>query len=179
MLSVGLSDSMAAASSRSLNLCLSQFSPTSSTSCPLLCLDHLPHGLIPTLNAGCKATLEFTTFSPSLRTFSTAQIVSTVLFIISESPPRRPRTLISVLKQLSASYNPSVVVDSVSNVSVNYEHALRHAYWSFSREQKVREMWIKSMGIKAWRREMFLVALEAALLRRGWIERWAIQVTAK
>lgn len=174
-----LDDNRPTVNSSPLGLLLSPFALTSSTSCPLLCLDHLPYGIIPSINAGCKVTLEFTAFSPSLRTLSTAQIISAIPFIISERSPRRPRTLVSVLGQLNATYGSNLVVDSVSNVSADYEHTLRHVYGSFSREQKIRDMWVKSLGIKAWRRDMFLVALEAALLRRGWIERWAIQVTAK
>lgn len=179
----GLSDrlhrNMPIANSSPLDLFLSPFALTSSTSCPLLCLDCLPYGIVPTLNAGCKVTLEFTAFSPSLRILSTAHIISAIPFMISERPRRRPRPLISVLKQLSASYGPNMVIDSLSNVSVDYEHALRHVCKSFSGKQKIRETWVKILGIKAWRREMFLVALEAALVRRGWIERWAVQVTVK
>ena len=96
---------------------------------------------------------------------------------MSERPRRRPRPLVSVLKQLSASYGTKMVIDSLSNVSVEYEHALRRVYRSFSVGQKTRERRVKILGITAWRREMFLVALEAALVRRGWIERWAVQVT--
>jgi len=72
-----------------------------------------------------------------------------------------------------------MVIESLSNVSVDYEHALRRLYKSLSGEQKIREAWVKVLGIKAWRREMFLVALEAALVHRGWIERWAVQVTTE
>ncbi|KAH0830698.1 hypothetical protein J3R83DRAFT_2176 [Lanmaoa asiatica] len=179
----GLSDwlhnNMPTANSIPLGLSLSPFALASSALHPLLCLDCLPHGITPSLNAGCKVTLEFTAFSPSLRILSTAQIISAIPFIISEHPRRRPRSLVSVIKQLSASYGPNLVVDSLSNVSADYEHALRHVYKSLSGEQKIREMWAKILGIKAWRRDMFLVALEAALVRRGWIERWAVQVTAK
>lgn len=148
-------------------------------SSPLLCLDSLPHGTIPLLNAGCKVTLEFTAFSPSLRILSTAQIISAIPFIIPERSRRWPRSLVSVLKQLSASYGPNLVVDSLSNISADYERALGHMYNSSSKEQKIREMGVKNLGIRAWRRDMFLVALEAALVRRGWIERWAVQVTIK
>lgn len=162
-----------------LGLFLSPFALTSSISCPLLCLDYLPHPVIPSLNAGYKVILEFTAFSPSLRTLSTAYILSAIPFIISGPSPRRPRTLVSVLEVLSASYGPNLVVDSVSNVSADYEHALRRMYASFSRKQGIREMWVKNVGIKAWHRNMFLVALEAALVHRGWVERWAIQITTK
>jgi len=99
--------------------------------------------------------------------------------MISERPRRRPRPLVSILRQLSASHGPNMVIESLSNVSVDYEHALCRLYKSLSGEQKIREAWVKVLGIKAWRREMFLVALEAALVHRGWIERWAVQVTTE
>lgn len=174
-----LHGNMPAANSSPLRLSSSPFALTSSTSNPLLCLDSLPHGTIPSLNAGCKVTLEFTAFSPSLRILSTAQIISALPFVISGRSRRRPRSLVSVLEQLSASYGPNLVVDSFSNVSADYEHALRYAYKSSSGEQKIRKMGVKTLGIRAWRRDMFLVALEAALVRRGWVERWVVQVTAK
>ncbi|KAF8559708.1 hypothetical protein OG21DRAFT_1600347 [Imleria badia] len=178
---LGLSDwphrNISTANLTPLDLSPSSFALPSSTSCPLLCLDCLPHCTIPFLSAGSKVTLEFTTFSSSLRMLSTAQILSAIPFTISERSRRRPRSLVSVLKQLSASYGPNMVIDSLSNVSVGYEQALRHVYKSFSVEQKIRETWVKNVGIKAWRREMFLVALEAALVRLGWVERWAVQVT--
>lgn len=177
-LSSWLHGNMPADNSSPLDLS-SRFALTSSTSNPLLCLDSLPHGVIPTLNAGCKVTLEFTAFSPSLRILSAAQIISAIPFFISERSRRRPRPLVSVLKQLSASYGPNLVVDMLSNVSADYEHTLRHVYKSFSGEQKIREMGVRNLGIQAWRQDVFLVALEAALVRRGWIERWAVQVTAK
>lgn len=160
-----------------LPLILSALNP--STSCSSFCLDHFPSSITPSLNTGCKVTLEFTAFSPSLRALSPARIISAVPFILSERFPRKPRTLVSVLKQLSASCGPNVVVDSVSNISVDHEHTLRHVYGSFSGEQKIRDTWVEGLGVKEWRRDMFLVALEAALLRLGWIERWAVQVTAK
>lgn len=165
------------ANSTPLTLSPHPFAFPSSTSRPFLCLDCLPHGAIPILSAGSKVTLEVTALSPSLRILSTAQILSAIPFMMSERPRRRPRPLVSVLKQLSASYGTKMVIDSLSNVSVEYEHALRRVYRSFSVGQKTRERRVKILGITAWRREMFLVALEAALVRRGWIERWAVQVT--
>ena len=99
--------------------------------------------------------------------------------MISDRPRRWPRSLVSVLKHLGASFGPNMIIDSLSNVSVDYERTLCHIYKSFSEEQEIRETWVRIQGVKAWRREMFLVALEAALVRQGWIERWAVQVIVK
>ncbi|KAF9227757.1 hypothetical protein BS17DRAFT_403635 [Gyrodon lividus] len=158
------------------------FASLSSTSGPHICLDCLPRGIIPSLNSGSgsKVTLEFTSFSTSLRTLSTAQIISSLPFILSQGLPRRPQSLISVLEHLSVSYADSnLVVDSFVNVSAEYERALGRVYNLISGDQKTRMMWVKTSGTKAWRRDLFLVALEAALVRRGWIERWAVEVFVK
>jgi hypothetical protein len=166
-------------SSLPLSLFLSPLASTPRTSGSHICLDCLPPGIIPSLNSGSKATLEFTSFSTCLRTLSTAQIISTLPFILSQGLPRRPQSLSSVLEHLAVSYDSDLVIDSFVNVSADYEHELGRVYNLISGEQRTRTMWVEAFGIRAWRRDLFLVALEAALVRRGWIERWAIEVSVK
>ncbi|KAF8844825.1 hypothetical protein BDN67DRAFT_962265 [Paxillus ammoniavirescens] len=167
------------ASSLRLSLFLSPLASTPPTSGAHICLDCLPPGIIPSLNPGSKAILEFTSFSTCLRTLSTAQIISTLPFILSQALPRRPQSLSSVLEHLAVSHDSDLVIDSFVNVSADYGHELGRVYNSISGEQRTRTMWVEAFGIRAWRRDLFLVALEAALVRRGWIERWAIEVSVK
>ncbi|KAF9246392.1 hypothetical protein BU15DRAFT_58455 [Melanogaster broomeanus] len=167
-------------SSLPLGLFLSPFASISPTSGPRICLDCLPPGVIPSLISGSKVTLEFTSFSPYLRTLSTAQILSAVPFMFSEGLPRRPQSLLTVLERLTFSHDDSnLAVTSVLNVSADYERALTRLYDLISGEQETRNMWVKTRGIRSWRQDLFLMALEVALVRRGWIERWAVEVSVK
>ncbi|KIK81562.1 hypothetical protein PAXRUDRAFT_155829 [Paxillus rubicundulus Ve08.2h10] len=166
-------------SSLDLSLFLSPFASTSPTSGAHICLDFLPSGILPSLDSGSKVTLEFTSFSTCLRTLSTAQIISALPFILSQGLPRRPQSLSSVLGHLAVSYDSKLAVDSFVNVSADYGHELERAYNLIAGEQRTRTMWVEAFGIRAWRRDLFLVALEAALIRRGWIERWAIEVSVR
>ncbi|KIJ69125.1 hypothetical protein HYDPIDRAFT_185014 [Hydnomerulius pinastri MD-312] len=166
-----------AAPSWASTLLLHPFATTSPTN-PLIDLDHLPSGNLPLLSLGSHVTLEFTSLSPRNRTLCKSHVISTLPFLLSQSGglPRRPRSLLSVLESLSRS---NAEVDTVTRVSVDYEHALRCVHHLISAEREARGVWVEAFGVRVWRRDMFLLALEAALVQRGWIERWAVEVSAK
>ncbi|KAH7889593.1 hypothetical protein F5I97DRAFT_555760 [Phlebopus sp. FC_14] len=146
---------------------------TTCSSEPLITLDY---GLgISLPRAGSVVRVEFTSFSPHLRTLSAAQIIATLPFTLSHGPHRCPRSLSSVLELLVASGN--VTVHSVTNVSADYERALADVYEKISWDPQMRKEWANAFGLKKWRLDRFLIALEAALVRRRWIERWAVHVS--
>jgi len=144
-------------------------------------LDYQPFSNITEMKSGTRLTLEFTSISPVVQRYSTAHVIATLPFVLSSQHPlgslRLPRNLTQVLGTLADKGRGSLTVHSATNLSTLYSQELLKMYRRISEDVDFRKMLVDTFGVQRWRHQRFYLAFEAALVRQGLIEKWAIQVS--
>lgn len=73
----------------------------------------------------------------------------------------------------------NIVVRSATNMSMLYHQELLRLYERISENGEFRKMLINAFGIRKWRQQRVRLAFEAVLVRRGLIEKWAIEASVE
>ncbi|KAI6045568.1 hypothetical protein EDC04DRAFT_2598546 [Pisolithus marmoratus] len=141
-----------------------------------------PFSSVRNIKPGGRLTLEFTSLSMGIRPCSATHILALLPFILcsrdSCGPPRRPRQLSRVLDMLSQpTKQGDITVHSATNMSILYQQELLRLFEHISENGEFHKMLINAFGIRRWRQQRFSLALEAVLVRRGLIEKWAIEAS--
>lgn len=150
-------------------------------------LDCQPFSSIRNIKPGARLTLEFTSLPMAIRPCSANHVLALLPFILctrdSCGPPRRPRQLSRVLDMLGtlahATRQGNIVVRSATNMSMLYHQELLRLYERISENGEFRKMLINAFGIRKWRQQRVRLAFEAVLVRRGLIEKWAIEASVE
>ncbi|KAI6127743.1 hypothetical protein EV401DRAFT_1933006 [Pisolithus croceorrhizus] len=150
-------------------------------------LDCQPLSSIKSVEPGARLTLEFSSLSMGIRPCSVTHVLALLPFILcsrdSCGPLRRPRQLSRVLDMLGAlsqaTKQGNIVVRSATNMSMLYHQELLRLHERISEKGEFRKMLINAFGIRRWRQQRFCLALEAVLVRRGLIEKWAIEASVE
>lgn len=133
------------------------------------------------MKPGTQLTLEFTSISPTVSGYSTTRVFATLPFVLSSQisfgPPRLPRNLPHILGLLTDKSLGDLTVHSVTNLSTLYHQELLKICRRISEDADFRKMLVNTFGVERWRRQKFHLALEAALVHQGLIEKWAVEVS--
>ncbi|KAI6036458.1 hypothetical protein BKA83DRAFT_4163081 [Pisolithus microcarpus] len=150
-------------------------------------LDCQPLSSIRNVKPGGRLTLEFSSLSMGIRPCSVTHVLALLPFILysrdSCGPLRHPRQLSRVLDMLGAQAQATrqgnIVVRSATNMSMLYHQELLRLHERISENGEFRKMLVNAFGIRRWRQQRFCLALEAVLVRRGLIEKWAIEASVE
>ncbi|KAI6109677.1 hypothetical protein F5141DRAFT_1215166 [Pisolithus sp. B1] len=169
------------------NIKVRDYSPTRRPSGDHINLDCQPLSSIRNVEPGARLTLEFSSLSMGIRPRSVTHVLALLPFILcsrdSCGPLRRPRQLSRVLDMLGAlsqaTGQGNIVVRSATNMSMLYHQELLRLHERISENGEFRKMLVNAFGIRRWRQQRFCLALEAVLVRRGLIEKWAIEASVE
>lgn len=150
-------------------------------------LDCQPLSSIRNVKPGGRLTLEFSSLSMGIRLCSVTHVLALLPFILysrdSCGPLRHPRQLSRVLDMLGAQAQAArqgnIVVRSATNMSMLYHQELLRLHERISENGEFRKMLVNAFGIRRWRQQRFCLALEAVLVHRGLIEKWAIEASVE
>jgi len=142
---------------------------------PIINLDNKPLSHLATIQLprGSRVTLEFTSLSSSISVLSTAHTLCMMPFLTRHLPYR----LSDVFATVSNTRNFKLT--SLSNASETYANSLVAASTKLTDDPVVRKQYVDEMGIKAWRERRLMIAFEAALVRKGWLEHWEVVLVAR
>ncbi|KAG0695197.1 hypothetical protein DFH29DRAFT_1083457 [Suillus ampliporus] len=133
-------------------------------------LTHLATIQIP---QGSHTTLEFTSLSNHISFLSTKHILCMIPFLAR----RIPRRLSDVLATVNDARN--FKLSSLTNTSAAYADTLAVVSTTLAYNPVTRKQCVDELGTKGWRRRRLVLEFEAALLRRGWLERWNVVLEAR
>ncbi|OJA13882.1 hypothetical protein AZE42_05403 [Rhizopogon vesiculosus] len=138
-------------------------------------LDNKPLSHLATIQLprGCRATLEFTSLSSSISVLSTTHTLCMMPFLTRRLPYR----LSDVFAAVSNTRNFKLT--SLSNTSETYANSLAAASTKLTDDPVVRKQYVDEVGIKGWRERRLMIAFEAALVRKGWLEHWEAILVAR
>lgn len=64
------------------------------------------------------------------------------------------------------------------NSSATYSDALAVASSTLTDDPVAIKQYVEELGMKGWRERKLMLDLEAALVRRGWLEHWNMELEA-
>ncbi|KAG2065798.1 hypothetical protein BDR04DRAFT_1107864 [Suillus decipiens] len=120
------------------------------------------------LPKGSRTTLESTCFSNHISFLSTKYVLCLIPFLAHRLPYR--------LSDIFATINdtPHFKLSMLTNTSEAYADTLTAISTKLTYDPVARQQCIDELGIKEWRKRRLMLEFEAALVRRGWLERWDV-----
>ncbi|KAG2366069.1 hypothetical protein BDR07DRAFT_1458804 [Suillus spraguei] len=117
---------------------------------------------------GSRTTLESTCFSNHISFLSTTH----VLCLIPFSAHRLPHRLSDVLAMINGTSH--FKLSMLTNTSATYADTLAAMSTKLTYDPAARQQCVDELGIEEWRKRRLMLEFEAALVRRGWLERWDV-----
>ncbi|KAG2119435.1 hypothetical protein DEU56DRAFT_760952 [Suillus clintonianus] len=149
---------------------LAKVPPPSVDHWPTINLDGHPlsHLLSIRLPQGSHTTLEFTSLSSHISFLSTTYIVCMVPFLAR----RLPHQLSDILATVNGTRH--FKLSTLTNTSATYAETLAALSTTLTYDSVARKHCVDELGVKGWRKRKLMLEFEAALVRRGWLERWNV-----
>ncbi|KAG0694985.1 hypothetical protein DFH29DRAFT_957373, partial [Suillus ampliporus] len=122
---------------------------------------------------GSNMTLEFTSLSNHISFLSTKHILCMIPFLAR----RLPHHLSDVLATVNDTRN--LKLSSLTNTSAAYTDTLIVVSTTLAYNPVARKQCVDELGIKGRRKRRLMLEFEAALVRRGWLERWNVVLEAR
>ncbi|KAG1741968.1 hypothetical protein EDB19DRAFT_1634285 [Suillus lakei] len=122
---------------------------------------------------GSHTTLAFTSLSNQISLLSTTHILCTIPFLAHRLPHRLSDVLATVNN--TRHFNLS----TLTSTSTAYADILAKLSTKLTYDPVARQQCVDELGIKGWRTRRLMLEFEAALVRRGWLERWNVVLEAR
>lgn len=133
-------------------------------------LNNLPLTHLATIQLpkGSRTTLEFTSLSNHISFLSTTHVLCLIPFLANRLPHRFSDVLATV------NDSPRFKLSTLTNTSAAYTDMLAALSTKLTYDPVARQQCVDELGIKGWRKRRLMLEFEAALVRRGWLERWDV-----
>ncbi|KAG2100203.1 uncharacterized protein F5147DRAFT_839280 [Suillus discolor] len=125
------------------------------------------------LPQGSRTTLEFTSLSNHIPFLSTKHIFCVIPFLAH----RLPHRLSDVLATINDT--PQFKLSTLTNTSAVYADALAALSTKITYDPLARQQCVDALSVKGWRKRRLMLEFEAALVLRGWLERWNLVLEAR
>ncbi|KAG1855100.1 hypothetical protein C8R48DRAFT_675409 [Suillus tomentosus] len=125
------------------------------------------------LPQGSPTTLEFTSLSNHIPFLSTKHIFCVIPFLAH----RLPHRLSDVLATINDT--PQFKLSTLTNTSAVYADALAALSTKITYDPVARQQCVDALSVKEWRKRRLMLEFEAALVLRGWLERWNVVLEAR
>jgi hypothetical protein len=112
--------------------------------------------------------LEFTSLSNHISFLSTTHVLCLIPFLANRLPHRLSDVLATV------NNTPHFKLSTLTNTSAVYADTLATLSTKLMYDPAARQQCVDELGIKSWRKRRLMLEFEAALVRRGWLERWDV-----
>lgn len=120
------------------------------------------------LPKGSRVVLEFTSLSNHISFLSTTHILCLIPF----QTHRLPHLLSDVLAIINDT--PHFRLSTLTNTTAAYADTLAALSTKLTYDPVARKQSVDDLGIKEWRERRLMLEFEAALMRKGWLERWDV-----
>ncbi|KAG1792189.1 uncharacterized protein HD556DRAFT_1381389 [Suillus plorans] len=120
-----------------------------------------------------RTTLEFTSLSNHIPFLSTKHIFCVIPFLAH----RLPHRLSDVLATINDT--PQFKLSTLTNTSAVYADALAVLSTKITYDPVARQQCVDALSVKGWRKRRLMLEFEAALVLRGWLERWNVVLEAR
>ncbi|KAG2750628.1 hypothetical protein P692DRAFT_20831831 [Suillus brevipes Sb2] len=133
-------------------------------------LNNLPLTHLATIQLpkGSRTTLEFTSLSNHVSFLSTTYVLCLIPFLVNRLPHRFSDVLATV------NDTSRFKLSTLTNTSAAYTDMLAALSTKLTYDPAARQQCVDELGIKGWRKWRLMLEFEAALVRRGWLERWDV-----
>ncbi|KAG1724763.1 uncharacterized protein EDB91DRAFT_1170124 [Suillus paluster] len=142
---------------------------------PIINFDNYPLTHLATIQLpqGSQTTLEFTSLSSHISFLSMTHVLCTIPFLARRLPHR--------LSDILATINntPHFKLSTLTNTSTAYADSLVTSSATLTYHPVARKQCVEELGIEGWRKKRMMLEFEAALVRRGWLERWNVVLEAR
>jgi hypothetical protein len=120
------------------------------------------------LPKGSRIILEFTSLSNHISFLSTTHVLCLIPFLAHHLPHRLSDVLATV------NDTPHLKLSTITNTSAAYADTLAAISTKLTYDPVARQQCVDEVGIKEWRKRRLMLEFEAALVRKGWLERWDV-----
>ncbi|KAG2366072.1 hypothetical protein BDR07DRAFT_1607132 [Suillus spraguei] len=118
------------------------------------------------LPKGFRTTLESTCISNHISFLSTTHVLCSIPFLAHRLAHRLSDVLLTI------NNTPHSKLSMLTNTSAVYTDTSAAISTKLTYDPVARQQSVGELGIKEWRKQILM--LEAALVRRGWLERWDV-----
>ncbi|KAG0701497.1 hypothetical protein DFH29DRAFT_1080015 [Suillus ampliporus] len=149
--------------------------PSSSVDGPIINFDNHPLTHLATIQLpqGSHMTLEITSLSNHISFLSMKHVLCTIPFLAC----RLPHCLSDTLAMVNDTRH--FKLSTLTNTSAAYADTLAAASSTLAYDPVARQQCVDELGIKGWRKRRLMLEFEAALVRKGWLERWNMVLEAR